>query len=97
VSALSGSLGRGGSGLERRIRRASERVQRAAEQCAGGRESRARASLRNALRQLNTTAKRIRSRSARQSIPQDLATQLEQMVRSSAGDVKVLRNGLVCA
>jgi glucose/arabinose dehydrogenase len=96
VSAVSGSLGRGGRGLERRIRRASERVQRAGEQCVGGRESRARASLRNALRQLNTTANRIRSRSARQSIRQDLATQLEQMVRSSAGDVKVLRDGLVC-
>src|SRR5262249_3833575 len=96
VSAVAPSLGRSGRDLERRVRRASDRVQRAAAQCAAYRPSRARASLRIALRQLTATAKRIRSRAARNGIPQDVATKLEAMVRSSAGDVKALRNGLAC-
>jgi len=71
-------------------------VQRAAEQCVEGRESRARASLRTALRQLNATASRLRSRSARKTMPEDIVTELGQRVGASAGDVKVLRDGLVC-
>jgi hypothetical protein len=42
------------------------------------------------------TANRIHTRAARNGIPQGVATQLEAMVRSSAADVKVLRDGLAC-
>jgi glucose/arabinose dehydrogenase len=96
VSAVAPGLGRGGRDLERRVRRASDRVQRAAKQCAAHRLSRARGSLRSALRQLTTTANRIRSRAARNGIPQDVATELEAMVRTSAADVGALRDGLAC-
>jgi len=96
VSAVAPSLGRSGRDLEPRIRRASDRVQRAIAQCAIHRPTRARASLRSALHQLTTTANRIRSRAARNSIPQDVAAELEGVVRSSAAEVKVLRDGLAC-
>jgi len=78
------------------VRHASDRVALAATLCATHRSARARAALRSAIRQLNTTDAKLRSRSARRLIPSDLAAQLETQVAAAAADVKILRDGLSC-
>src|SRR4029077_2669858 len=72
VSDASPGLGSSGPGLVRRVRHASDGGPRAAPLCATHRWARARAALRSAIRQLNTTGAKLRSRSARRLIPSDL-------------------------
>ena len=96
LSEASTALGSAGPGLDRRVRRASDRVARAAALCAGHRPGRARAALRSALHQLNAIGARLRSHSGRRLIPSDLAAQLGAQVAAAAGDVKMLRDGLSC-
>jgi hypothetical protein len=96
LSEASTALGSAGPGIERRVRRTSDRVARAAALCAGQRPGRARAALRSALHQLNAIGARLRSHSGRRLIPSDLAAQLEAQVAAAAADVKILRDGLSC-
>jgi glucose/arabinose dehydrogenase len=96
VADVSAALGRSGPGLVRRVRRSSDRVARAAALCTSHRRSRARAALRSALRQLNTTATKLGSRSPRRIIPSGVAAQLQPLVAAAAADVKILRDGLSC-
>ena len=96
LSEASTALGSAGPGIERRVRRASDRVARAAALCAGHRPGRARAALRSALHQLNAIGARLRSHSGRRLIPSDLAAQLGAQVAAAAADVKILRDGLSC-
>ena len=96
LSDSSTALGSAGPGLDRRVRRASDRVARAAALCAGNRPGRARAALRSALHQLNAIGAKLRSHSGQRLIPSDLAAQLGAQVAAAAADVKVLRDGLSC-
>jgi glucose/arabinose dehydrogenase len=95
VNASSG-LGRLASGLRRRIEHAAARIERASMLCDAGRLPRARAVLRTALRRVQTSLAKIRSRAGRQIISPALAAALEPRLDAAAADVRSLRDELTC-
>jgi glucose/arabinose dehydrogenase len=97
IVAVAPALGRLANSLRYRLGYAVARVERAGELCAAGRHSRARAVLRSALRRVQTSLAKVRSRSGRQLIAPDLAAELEQRLEATAADLKALRDGLHCS
>jgi hypothetical protein len=72
------------------------RVQRAEALCSTGRDARARAALRTALRRLQTSLAKIRSRVGRRLISPAIAAEMDQLLSAAGTEVKALRDGLTC-
>jgi len=96
LDADAAALGRLAGALRSRLDYASSRVQRAGALCESGRLTRARTMLRAALRRLNTSLDKVRTRTARGTIDADLGASLQRDLEAMITDVKVLRDGLSC-
>jgi glucose/arabinose dehydrogenase len=96
VIAAASSLGRLAGTLRHRLGYATSRLQRARALCDAGRASRASAKVRAALRRVSTSLAKVRDRSERQAIPQDLGTALAGQLDAAANDLRALRDELTC-
>jgi hypothetical protein len=83
-------------GIESRIGRARDDVERSATLCEAGKLPRARAALRAARHRLMTALAKIGSRSGRKQISPEVAAELTQLLQARVADLQALRGELTC-
>jgi hypothetical protein len=79
-----------------RLKTATTAAADAANDCAAGQRTGARAALGKVDRQMTAIRSRLRTRRARKLIPQDLAGEIGETARAISGDVRALRSSVSC-